>query len=252
MDWRKCVEAFFEKVETSLPFPMFFNKQLKLDGSNRRRQWEILSQYLGKWNGEYLRHYEKISVYSPVAWELGLTVHCFHMPKCACLAEEWLYWMFLSADINASILNGLDLRMEENRRDPQRFFLKWQSDIGMEVGRYLEAQDLYFLLAHGYQWIDHETFLREFAQKKKRSYERFVLNEMEREGAPASDIRHMLLAYGQYEEYEKLFGEAVEEGEDGGVAVLNPQGMGDLEDDCMCYFLRVKDLAYLLCFEDYF
>ncbi len=75
---------------------------------------------------------------------------------------------------------------------------------------------------------------------------------MGRKGASASDIRHMLLAYGQYEEYEKLFGEAVEEGEDGGVAVLNPQGMGDLEDDCMCYFLRVKDLAYLLCFEDYF
>lgn len=252
MEWKRQVDSFFEKAKSSLSFDAFFHERLELDSKDFAQQWEILSQHLGKWNDEYLVHYEKISLYSPVAWTLGLVVNCFHAPKNKSLIENWLYWAFLSADVNDSVLNGLNLKIEENRRNPQQFFLKSQASLGWEVGQILKMQDLYYLLEQDYVWIDNKTFLQEFAQKRKRSYQRFLGNCQNSSNTEDSYASHMLLMYERYQEYEHLFRNAMADGTDFGVAALNPQGMGDLEDDCMWYFLRTDDFVYLLCFGDYY
>lgn len=252
MDWKDQVDSFFEKVRTSLPFDRFFREQLELGSKDCMQQWEILSQHLGKWNNEYLVNNEKISLYSPVAWTLGLDINCFHASKSECSIDEWLYWAFLSADVNYSVLNGLNLRIEENRRNPLEFYMKSQAGLGWEVRQLLEQQDLYYLLEQNYVWLDNKTFLQEFAQKRKRSYQRFSQNQLDSANAENSYASHMLLMYERYQDYENLFRNAMAGGTEFGVVALNPQGMDDLADDCMWYFFRTDDFVYLLCFEDYY
>ena len=246
MNWINNLDDFLQK--NSLSFYQYLYRALDFDKKNSTNKWKSLTQNLKEWNKKYLNQYENISLRSPVLWSLNVTINSFHFSENVYNNEDWLYWMFLSFYTNYCVLNELILRENKNKFNPQEFILKSEENIGIEAEDFLNNSFLEYLFKKDYAWIDKDIFLQELAKKRENSYKRLIygLSNNKKEQEISS-----LPMYKKYEKYENLFQNIDDNKTEFEVVEINPQGMNNLFDDCMCYLVKAEDQVYILYFEDY-
>ena len=256
MNWNAQMNYFIQKVKTSLPFYQFLCRTLDFDHKSDSHRWGSFSQSLTEWNNKYLDCYEKITLYSPVIWNLNVVINVFRIPECGysenrhCI-ENWLYWTFLSSYMNYFVLNNLIVRRKENQIYPWEYFLKAKENTGAKIENFLCGSDLEYLFEKEHIWIDKKTFIQELGQKKEKSYKRLMELSSMNHAMDEEYIKNRLIAYERYEYYEAIFRKMNPGSVELNVTEMNPQGMNDLVDDCMCYFIKTEDRGYVLYFEDY-
>ena len=246
MNWINNLDDFL--LKNSLSFYQYLYRTLDFDKKDKTNKWKSLTQNLKEWNKKYLNQYENISLRSPVLWNLNITINSFYFSESAYNNEDWLYWMFLSFYTNYCVLNELILREDKNKFNPQEFILKSKENIEIEAEDFLNNSYLEYLFKKDHAWIDKKIFLQELAQKRENSYKRLIygLSNNKKEQEISS-----LSMYKKYEKYENLFQGIDADKTEFEVVEINPQGMNNLFDDCMCYVVKAEDQVYILYFEDY-
>lgn len=256
LDWITQINVFIQKVKSSLPFYHFLYDTLDFSNKSDSDRWRSFSQSLTGWNDKYLDNYEKIILYSPVMWNLNATVNTYRISDYINLdnkycVENWLYWVFLSSYMNYYVLNNLIVRKKENQICPWEYFLNANENTGMKVEEFLCNSDLESLFEKEYIWIDKKIFIQELAQKREKSYRRLIGQSSVNNAMDKEYMAARLSMYRKYEDYEVLFQSIDTDRTELKVMEMNPQGMNDLFDDCMCYFVKTEDRVYTLYFEDY-
>ena len=99
--------------------------------------------------------------------------------------------------------------------------------------------------------IDKKTFIQELAQKKEKSYKRLIEQSSIHNAMDEKYMEDRLPMYRKYEDYEVFFQNIDPDRTELKVTEMNPQGMNDLFDDCMCYLIKTEDRVYVMYFEDY-
>lgn len=237
MNWTKNVDEFLKEFKISPSFYQYIYHTLEFDKKNEADRWKSLSQNLKEWNNKYLIQYESISLCSPIMWNLNICISKFNILEDTSDIRNWLYWVFFSSYMNYCVSYWLITRENKNKQNPQQYYLKTRENIGDTVEIFLNHFFLEDLLKEKHVWIDKRTFLEELISKKEKSFKR-----LQKENA-----KNSFPMYAKYKEYEELFQSADEID----IAEINPQGMKDLFDDCMCYLVKIKNQVYTLYFEDY-
>lgn len=150
MNWNTHINEFIQKAKVSKSFYYFLYNILDFGNKSDSDRWRSFSQNLTRWNNKYLDYYEKIVLYSPVMWNLNITVNVFHILEYSRLenehwTENWLYWIFLSSYMNYYVLNNMVVREKENRIYPWEYFLKASENMSTNIETFLCNFDLEYL-----------------------------------------------------------------------------------------------------------